>query len=82
MATKRNIPDTAGRNAAREQLTLPFLTPDQAATIDGARAAIDRAQAHALAGRRWAEADELGRLGTQLVDLLEANAAAVRAVQR
>jgi hypothetical protein len=61
-----------------DQLTLPFLTVDQAATLDAARSAIDRAHGHALSGRRWAEADELGRLGDQLVAMLDANAAAVR----
>lgn len=61
------------------QLALPFLSVDEAATIDQARAAVDRAQGHALAARRLLEADELGRLGDRLVDILERNAAAVRA---
>ena len=62
-----------------DQLRLPFLTLDDAATIDHARAAIDRSQGNALAGRRFVEADELGRLGARLVDMLERNAQAVRA---
>jgi hypothetical protein len=64
-----------------EQLTLPFLAPQDVATVDAARAAVDRAQGNALAARRFIEADELGRLGAQLVDLLERNATAYRAGQ-
>ena len=60
------------------QLALPFLTPDDAATVDAARAAVARAHGHALANRRLLEADELERLGHQLVDMLQRNAAAVR----
>jgi hypothetical protein len=63
------------------QLELPFLTRERAAVIDAARVAIERAQQSAAAARRWADADELCRLGMQLVDLLEENAAAVRAGQ-
>ena len=61
------------------QLALPFLTPDDAATIDAARFAVMRAEGQALAARRLAEADELARLGAQLIDMLERNATAVRA---
>lgn len=60
------------------QMELPFLTLDDAATIDHARAAVNRAHGNALAARRFAEADELGRLGDRLVDMLERNATAVR----
>jgi hypothetical protein len=55
------------------QMELPFLTVDQAATIDAARAAIDRFQGAAIAARRWHDADELGRIGTKLVEILDAN---------
>lgn len=61
-----------------EQPALPFLTVDQAATLDAARAAIERAQTKAWMARRGAEADELGRIGDELVAMLEANAAATR----
>lgn len=61
------------------QLALPFLTVDDAATIDAARVAIERAMTFAVGNRRAAEADELARLGDQLVGMLERNAAAVRA---
>jgi hypothetical protein len=54
------------------QLVLPFLTAEEIGTVEAARAAIDRAQGSAIAARRWHEADELGRLGTQLVDLIDA----------
>jgi hypothetical protein len=64
-----------------EQLALPFLTLDQVVTIDAARAAVDRAQGNALARRAWAEADELGRIGAQLVAMLDENAASVRRVR-
>jgi hypothetical protein len=55
---------------------LPF---DAVLTIEAARVAVDRAHGNALAARRFIEADELARLGDQLVDLLERNAATVRA---
>lgn len=64
-----------------DQLPLPFLEAEDAAAIDAARAEVDRSQGRAIAARRWAEADELGRLGTQLVGILERNAAAVRAAR-
>jgi uncharacterized protein YecT (DUF1311 family) len=64
--------------ANRDQPELPFLTPDQAATLEGARAAIERAQQKAWMGRRNAEADELGRIGDELIAMLEANATAIR----
>src|SRR6478672_4327259 len=51
---------------APTQLALPFLAADDVATIDAARAAVDRAHGNALAARRFLEADELERLGTQL----------------
>lgn len=62
-----------------DQLELPFLTLEDLAAIDAARAEVDRSQARAIARRAWAEADELGRLGTQLVQMLERHASAVRA---
>ena len=65
-----------------DQLTLPFLTDDQAATIDAAREAVDRATANAVAARRTVEAAELARLGGQLAELLEANAGGYRAAAR
>ena len=61
-----------------EQLVLPFLTPERARVIDAARAAVARAEGNALAARRLLEAEELRRLGGDLIDMLEANAAAVR----
>lgn len=61
------------------QLSLPFLTADQAATIDAARAAIERSH---TACRRPAEAAELARIGADLVALLEANAAAYHQARR
>jgi hypothetical protein len=64
-----------------EQLEIPFLTPERAATVDAARAAVARAEGNALAGRRLVEADELHRLGEQLVAILEDNARAVRGEQ-
>jgi hypothetical protein len=64
-----------------KQLALPFLEPEDVATIDHARAAVDRAQGHALAARRLLEADELARLGDRLVDILERNATAVRSAR-
>jgi hypothetical protein len=64
------------------QLELPFLTANQAATIDAARVAVDRAATNAIAARRPVEADELIRLGAQLTDMLNANAAAHRASTR
>lgn len=78
MPTHRTVPPTTPANADATQLRLPFLAADDVATIDAARVAIDRAQTKAWMARRTAEADELGRLGEQLVDLLERNAAAVR----
>jgi uncharacterized protein YecT (DUF1311 family) len=63
---------------AYNQPALPFLTPDQAATLEGARAAIERAQQKAWMARRNAEADELGRIGDELIAMLEANATAIR----
>lgn len=65
-------------NVTGTQLVLPFLTVDEAATIDQAREAIDRAQTKAWMARRTIEADELGRLGDRLVAILERNAAAAR----
>lgn len=62
-----------------DQLELPFLTPERAAVIDAARVAVERAMTFANGNRRSAEADELARLGAQLVAMLEDNAAAVRA---
>lgn len=61
------------------QPKLPFLTLDDATTIDAARTAVRRAEEHALAGRRVLDAAELRDVGDRLVDMLERNAAAVRA---
>ena len=65
----------------KRQPELPFLTVDQAAAIDEAVAVIDQFQGKAIAGRRWADAEQLGRLGAQLVGILETNAAAVRSAR-
>jgi len=79
MPTDRTVPRTPPATTDTTQLLLPFLAADDVATIDAARAAVDRAHGNALAARRFLEADELERLGAQLVDLLNRNAAAVRA---
>lgn len=77
-------PEAKGNHAKRTaagssgQMSLPFLTVDEAATIDQAREAIDRAQTKAWMARRTVEAVELGRLGERLVDILERNATAAR----
>ena len=65
-----------------DQLELPFLTPERAAIVDAARVAVERAMTFANGNRRTAEADELARLGEQLVGMLEDNAAAYRATTR
>ena len=69
---------SAARRAVTDQLELPFLTPERAAVVDAARVAVERAQHSALAARRWADADELARLGTQLDGMLHDNATARR----
>jgi hypothetical protein len=78
MPTHRTVPPTTLANADATQLRLPF---DAVLTVEAARVAIARAHGNALAARRFVEADELDRLGDQLVDLLERNAAAYRAGQ-
>jgi hypothetical protein len=60
------------------QPELPLLTAADVATLDAARDAIDRAQGHALAGRRFIEAEELGRIGSELVRMLDEQIAARR----
>lgn len=60
------------------QLTLPFLTADDVATIDQAAAAIERATTRAIAARHTAEADELDALGARLLDIITRNAERVR----
>jgi hypothetical protein len=62
-----------------DQLALRFLTAEQAGAIDAALAAVNRSLGSAIAGKRWSEADELERIGRQLVDLLTENSSAVRA---
>jgi streptogramin lyase len=82
MATRpgRTIPGGAGRVTACDgQLELALLTDDELATIDAARVAADRAVAAALAARRFLEADEQGRLATQLERILIDQAARRRA---
>lgn len=80
--TPRNVPAHPATNQTPCQLELPLLDATDAATIDAARVAVDRALQHAVAARRLIEADELARLGAQLVELLDRNAAAHRAARR
>ena len=79
-------PDTVEQStphpATPEQIELPFLTPERAATIGAARVAVQRAMTFANGNRRPWEADELARLGEQLVKMLEDNATAYRATTR
>ena len=60
------------------QLELPFLTPARAATIHAAATAIDRSVAAAVGARRFLEAEELTRIGGELLRMLDDNAVAVR----
>lgn len=60
------------------QLSLPFLTLEEAGTIHAAQEAIARATGSAVAGRRYFEAEELARIGAELVEMLERNAAGAR----
>lgn len=82
MTTDRKIPRRPPADTASGQLALPFLTIDDAVTIDAARAAVRRAANAALSARRLTEAAELDRLGDQLIDMLERNAAATRSAVR
>ncbi len=79
MTTEAKLPRSTPANPALGQQALPFLDQDDVATIDAARAAVLRAENAALSARRLSEAAELGRLGDQLIDLLERNATATRA---
>ncbi len=79
MTTEAKLPRSTPANPALGQQALPFLDADDVATIDAARVAVRRSAGAALAARRMADFDELERLGDQLVDMLERNAAATRA---
>ena len=61
------------------QLELPFLTPARAATVHAAAQAIERSVGAAVTARRYHEAEELQRVGNELMRMLDENAAAVRA---
>jgi len=75
MTTSGTVPDhPARRHGEGLQLTLPFLTADDVATLDAAADAIQRATGHAVAGGRLVEADQLAALGDRLVDIIVRNA--------
>lgn len=65
--------------ATAGQLDIPFLTPARAATVHAAATAIERSVGSAIAARRYLEAEELTRIGTELLRMLDENANAVRA---
>lgn len=81
MRPSRTVPDDNGDSESHRQLTLPFLTADDVATIDQAAAAIERATTRAVAARHTAEADQLDQLGARLLDILVRHAERVRSGQ-
>lgn len=74
----RTVPDSCHEST---QLELPFLTAARAATIHAAAMAIERSVTAAVVARRPYDADELERIGAELLRMLDDNAHAVRGGQ-
>lgn len=69
---RRTVPAPSSGQADRpEQLALPLLDAADVATLTGVAAVVDRFHGAALAARRWHDADELDRLGGELLSIIE-----------